>query len=79
MLQLKPEVNFHFKCPFLHLSETAFSLSSTKRYIEPDVRGPFGQYSINKFMAFAILDFVMYFIQLAIRINITLVTLQPQI
>jgi len=32
-----------FKCPSLHLSMTAFFSSSTNRYIERSMDGPFGQ------------------------------------
>jgi len=40
-------IYFHFKCPTLQLSGTAFSLFSIKRYIYRKVSCPFGRRRLN--------------------------------
>ena len=40
-------IYFHFKCPSLHLSGTAFSLLSMKRCIYREVSSPFGRRRLN--------------------------------
>jgi hypothetical protein len=51
--------HFHYKCPFLCLSGTAFSLSSINRCIKRDVAGPFGQWCINRQTKFRCTNFLL--------------------